>query len=263
MRISLACKRSQQICSLSSSNGTRNCHLLSPVVAELNSMPSWLSIEMRTNHAGEFGAVQIYNGAYMGLKIHGQLNIWIDGEDEKNNLLNFQNVHHNITSTPTHTLDYPIDHALDFVSRHKKAEQLHLAKIETLTSKFHKTSLLPLWYVCGYLLGLLPSICGPRALYWTVAAVETFVEEHYQSQITRLVETGDKLPLLRNMLETLCEDEVHHKDEAFRALLLNPEKRNETHYNYMHFPEKTWLINLWTYIVDKGSRVAVKLSKRY
>ena len=29
-------------------------------------------------------------------------------------------------------------------------------------------------------LGFAPALLGPRALYWTIMAVETFVEEHYQ-----------------------------------------------------------------------------------
>ena len=108
-----------------------------------HALPKWLIQEMRTNHAGEYGAVQIYNGAFYGLKIHAQINPFID--------------------------DHPIDKALSFVEKHKKAEQLHLIGIEALISnKRDKTSLIPLWHVSGFLLGFLPSIVGPRGYFYNL-----------------------------------------------------------------------------------------------
>lgn len=56
------------------------CRSLSHEIGkEVHNMPSWLLMEMKTNHAGEYGAVQIYTGAYYGLRVHEQINIWIDG----------------------------------------------------------------------------------------------------------------------------------------------------------------------------------------
>ena len=74
---------------------------------------------------------------------------------------------------------------------------LMLRRVVTLKVKMHKstldlfkalipphkhTILLPVWRVAGFTLGLLPTLAGDRALFVTVEAVETFVEEHYHEQ---------------------------------------------------------------------------------
>jgi ubiquinone biosynthesis monooxygenase Coq7 len=217
-------------------------------------------IEMRTNHAGEYGAVQIYNGAFYGLKVHELLNPMI--------------------------YDNSIEKALCFVANHKKAEQIHLAGIETLIPQKERSSLIPLWHISGFLVGFVPSIFGPRgilfhfilrnwhshfifhhlALYHTIAAVESFVEEHYQAQIKRLLSEGDNFPKLRETLENFCKDEVHHKDEAIEALLIG-ERDNEMFTDnkamYTDLQNKSNIVQLWTSVVDKGSRIAVEMSKLF
>ena len=47
----------------------------------------------------------------------------------------------------------------------------------------------------------------------TVQAVETFVEIHYNEQISPLVEHG-RCPQLVALLVHCCADEVHHRDDA-------------------------------------------------
>jgi 3-demethoxyubiquinol 3-hydroxylase len=219
----------------------RKIHLghIHTIEQEVTTMPKWLVSEMRSNHAGEYGAVQIYNGAKYGLKLHEQLNIFID--------------------------DYPVHGAIEFVTKHKKAEQIHLTIMESMLSKEGRTSLIPLWHLAGFALGFLPSVLGPRALYWTVAAVETFVEEHYGHQIQRLLDEGDRLPKLRERLETFCQDEVHHKEEAVDALLLGTEGRDkyEDETLYVHLLEKSLTVRMWTSLIIQGSRIAVRLSKIY
>jgi 3-demethoxyubiquinol 3-hydroxylase len=211
--------------------------------AELQSIPPWLLSEMRTNHAGEYGAVQIYTGAYYGLKFHEQLNIFIDDKREAMKI------------------------ALEFVNKHKGAEQNHLNIIESFIAKKDRTNLIPIWHISGFMLGLVPSIFGPRALYWTVASVETFVEEHYNHQINRLIREGDNVPNIRKTLQLCCEDEIEHKDEAIAALLLGVEGDLRNTYEdetlYDDLLQKSALIRAWTYIVDTGSRIAVKISKKY
>jgi len=103
-------------------------------------------------------------------------------------------------------------------------------------------------------------------LYHTVAAVESFVEEHYQAQIKRLLSEGDNFPKLRETLEHFCEDEVHHKNEAIEALLIGERDKEMFADNealYVHLRKKSSLVRLWSYIVDKGSRIAVEISKLY
>ena len=168
---------------------------------EVCRMPHWLLLEMRTNHAGEYGAVQIYNGAYYGLKLHEQLNIFIDKKRDAMKI------------------------ALDFVDKHRKAEEKHLEIIESFIQPSDRTKLIPLWHLSGFMLGMLPSMFGQRALYWTIASVESFVEEHYNDQISRLRREGDPLPNIRQTLQLCCEDEIEHKDEAVAALLLGVDKK--------------------------------------
>jgi len=58
-----------------------------------------------------------------------------------------------------------------------------------------------------------PALLWPRAVYGTIAAVEHFVEQHYEAQIRRL----DAQPELHALRETLLDcqgDEVAHRDEA-------------------------------------------------
>ena len=228
--------------SLSSPSPAIGC-AATDVVEEIKRMPPWLMLEMRTNHAGEYGAVQIYNGAYYGLKIHEQLNIFIDEKREAMNV------------------------ALDFVAKHKEAEEKHLEIIESFIHAHQRTKLIPLWHLSGFMLGLLPSILGQRALYWTIASVESFVEEHYNDQINKLRREGDPLPNIRHTLQLCCEDEIEHKDEAVAALLLGEDKRLRDMYDddtlYQDLLQKNAMIKAWTFIVDKGSRIAVEVSKKY
>ncbi len=54
-----------------------------------------------------------------------------------------------------------------------------------LTQANQRTKLLPLWRLFGFLTGYIAAIFGPHAFYATVAAVETFVDQHYAIQIKR------------------------------------------------------------------------------
>ena len=47
----------------------------------------------------------------------------------------------------------------------------------------HRSRLLPLWRTAGWLTGALPAWVGPRAVYATIEAVATFVDQHYAEQI--------------------------------------------------------------------------------
>ena len=201
---------------------------------ELQIIPDWLRLELRTDHAGEYGAVQIYNGAYYGLKLHEVTNIWIDSQ--------------------------PVKEALSFCERHKKAEAQHLTLLEDVVKRNDRTSLIPVWHLAGFALGFFPSIFGSRSLYWTIAAVETFVEEHYKHQINRISDEGDQYPHLRKLLEICCEDEVHHKEEAVAALLGSTKSSTDSS-GYSNDSSRHPFVKIWTLIVDKGSRLAVKLSK--
>merc|ERR1712194_713198 len=63
---------------------------------------------------------------------------------------------------------------------------------------------------------------GARGMYVTTQAVESFVEEHYGEQITRLnreLELGYRQPSadyheLLELLRSACADEIDHKNDA-------------------------------------------------
>ena len=70
-----------------------------------------------------------------------------------------------------------------FCEHHMQTEQAHLDVMLELVPPPNRTKLQPLWLLAARGLGFFPALLGARALYWTVASVETFVEEHYQHQV--------------------------------------------------------------------------------
>ena len=112
----------------------------------------WLDRELSSNVAGETGAVCIYDGAAAALQWRER---WIGAVDPSTR---------------------------SFVEEHRAAEQAHLDLFKALIPPHKHTILLPVWRVAGFTLGLLPTLAGDRALFVTVEAVETFVEEHYHEQ---------------------------------------------------------------------------------
>ena len=93
--------------------------------------------DLRTDHAGETGAVCIYQCV----------------------------------------LRFARDPALRaFAERHLATEAHHLRQIETWLPEADRSVLLPVWRVAGWLTGALPALLGQRAVYATVQTVETFVD---------------------------------------------------------------------------------------
>jgi len=139
-----------------------------------SSLPRWLQQELRSDHAGEFGAVMIYRGI---LAVSRDASV------------------------------------REFADSHLRTEQKHLALMEEIVPAAGRTRLLPLWRLMGWLTGALPALFGRQAVFATIEAVETFVDHHYQQQIVRLTPEGDYGPL-RQVLVDGQADEVSHRDEA-------------------------------------------------
>jgi ubiquinone biosynthesis monooxygenase Coq7 len=139
----------------------------------------WLAAELRSDHAGETGAVAIYKGI-LGVARDPGLR--------------------------------------QFAQRHLQTEESHLAKISALLPIEDHSRLLPLWKVAGYLTGAIPACFGPAAVFITIDAVETFVESHYLAQIQRLTASGEHevRALLNACLEDEVEhrDEARHFSPA-------------------------------------------------
>jgi len=169
--------------------------------------PAWLVAELRSDHAGETGAVRIYDGI----------------------------------------LAVSRDAAVrDFAQRHRATEQGHLDLLEAMLPPADRSRLLPLWRLAGWLTGALPALFGPRAVFATVDAVETFVDHHYRAQTDRLAAEGI-LPEVHAVLERCREEEVHHRDEAREA---------------GQGPAYGPVLRGWAWVVGSGSAAAVTAAKR-
>jgi demethoxyubiquinone hydroxylase (CLK1/Coq7/Cat5 family) len=169
--------------------------------------------ELRSDHAGETGAVQIYRGIQWAARRRRDAEL------------------------------------LAFAQRHREAEAEHLRLIEAWLPPAQRSRLLLPWRVAGWVTGALPGLAGQRAVYATIAAVETFVDQHYQQQIDHLRAYGGPEGLLPLLLH--CQaDELHHRDEAAALATRASGSRN------------LWLLNLWCALVGSGSAAAVMLARR-
>ena len=145
-----------------------------PMWPPFEAMPPWLQQELRSDHAGEYGAVMIYRGV---LAVSRDASV------------------------------------RQFAEQHLLTEQKHLALMELIIPAFGRTRLLPVWRVMGWLTGALPAVLGRQAVFATIEAVETFVDHHYQQQLIRLNPQGE-YAALRQMLVDCQADEVSHRNEA-------------------------------------------------
>lgn len=137
-------------------------------------MPLWLQQELRSDHAGEYGAVMIYRG---------MLAVSRDASVRQ------------------------------FAEQHLLTEQKHLALMDTIIPASGRTRLLRVWRVMGWLTGALPALFGRQAAFATIEAVEIFVDHHYQQQITRLDAEGEYCSLRQSLVDCQA-DEVSHRNEA-------------------------------------------------
>ena len=169
----------------------------------------YLERELRSDHAGETGAVAIYQGIAAIAAWRGDAEL------------------------------------LEFSSQHGQTEAEHLQLIEAWFPPARHSRLLGPWRVAGWLTGALPALFGRRSVYATIAAVETFVDQHYQQQIDHLQCHGGPEGLLPLLLR--CQsDEQHHRDEATALAGANT----------------SWPLRAWCRVVSIGSAAAVVLARR-
>jgi ubiquinone biosynthesis monooxygenase Coq7 len=140
--------------------------------------PTEVIADLRTDHAGETGAVCIYQGVLQFARDQG---------------------------------------VRAFSARHPETEAEHFRQIEAWLPQMDRSRLLPLWRLAGWLTGAIPALLGQRAVYVTVQAVEAFVDQHYTEQVHRLESYAD-LHSLRQTLLACQADELAHRCEAAVAL---------------------------------------------
>ena len=134
---------------------------------------------IRVNHAGERGAIKIYEGQLLALKTIKQ--------DE--------------------TLK-------DTIEKMKKQEKEHLEYFEKEIQKrkIKPTYLLPLWDVMSVALGFGSALLGKRATLLCTASVEEVIDGHYKNQLKKL---GNDEKDLKKKIEQFKDDEVSHKNIAY------------------------------------------------
>ena len=142
---------------------------------------------LRVDHAGEYGAVRIYEGQLRAVKEASHKDNKKDQE---------------LIATLTHMLEQ---------------EQGHLAYFnDKLPEQGVRPSvLMPLWHVMGGWLGYITARMGPETAMACTVAVETEIEEHYQHQLDRLQDPafGDQSALCAK-IEQFREEELEHHDQA-------------------------------------------------
>ncbi|HQT38598.1 MAG TPA: demethoxyubiquinone hydroxylase family protein [Acidocella sp.] len=175
-------------------------------VAELADEVPGLIGDLRSDHAGETGAVAIYRGI---LAMSRDLAV------------------------------------RNFAVAHLATEQEHLARLGAILTPGRRSILLPVWRVAGWLTGALPALVGPRAVYATIDAVETFVDHHYDEQVRKLPGHGSA-GALRALLVACQADEVEHRDQARAA----------------GTGAAGTLTQAWKWLVGTGSALAVMAARR-
>ena len=134
---------------------------------------------LRVDHAGERGAIKIYEGQLLALKT------FMKNDDLKSKLEEMK-LHEQ-------------EHA-DFFDKEIKKRNIK------------PTKFLPLWDLLGVGLGFGSTILGNKAAMLCTASVEEVIDEHYQNQINKL---GDDEKELKKKIIKFREDELHHKDIAY------------------------------------------------
>ena len=134
---------------------------------------------IRVDHAGERGAIKIYEGQLLAL----------------NTFVKDENLKKTIEKMKKHEKEH-----LDFFSKEIKKR------------KIKPTKLLPLWDVLSVGLGFSSAIIGKKAAMLCTASVEEVIDKHYQNQINQL-HSNEKV--LKEKIKKFRDDELHHKNIAY------------------------------------------------
>ena len=134
---------------------------------------------IRVDHAGERGAIKIYEGQLLAL------NTIVKNDDLK-----------------------------QIIGEMKRHEEEHSNFFEDEIEKrnIKPTKLLPFWDLLGLGLGFGSTILGKKAAMLCTASVEEIIDEHYKSQIDQI--EGDEKDLKEKIIK-FRQDELDHKDIAY------------------------------------------------
>jgi ubiquinone biosynthesis monooxygenase Coq7 len=134
---------------------------------------------IRVDHAGERGAIKIYEGQLLAL----------------NTLIKDDNLKKKIEEMKVH-----------------EKEHCEYFENEIQKRNIKPTKFLPLWDLLGVGLGFGSTILGKKAAMLCTASVEEVIDEHYANQIKQLENDERKL---KEKIIKFREDELNHKDIAY------------------------------------------------
>ena len=124
---------------------------------------------------------------------------------------------------------------------HEK-EHCEFFETEIKKRKIKPTKFLPLWDLLGISLGFSSTLLGRKAAMLCTASVEEVIDKHYLDQINQL---GPKEKTLKKKIIKFREDELHHKDIAY--------KEGAT---------KKGLYSIMDKIIKTGSKIAINISEK-
>jgi ubiquinone biosynthesis monooxygenase Coq7 len=135
---------------------------------------------IRVDHAGEFGALRIYEG---------QLAVLSRVRGAKENAA--------------------------AIARMAAQEKKHFDVFSEMvqTREVRPTALEPVWHVAGYALGAATALMGEKAAMACTVAVEDVIDKHYANQVESLAAYPDE-KVLKATVEKFRQDELEHRDEA-------------------------------------------------
>jgi len=134
---------------------------------------------IRVDHAGERGAVKIYEGQLLALNT-------VVKDD-------------NLKKTIEDMKEHEIEHCQFFEAEIKKRN-------------IKPTKFLPLWDLLGVGLGFGSTLLGKKAAMLCTASVEEVINKHYLNQINQL---GPEEKELKKKITKFRQDELDHKDIAY------------------------------------------------
>ena len=134
---------------------------------------------IRVDHAGERGAIKIYEGQLLALKTFKQ--------------------------------DEFLRKQIEEMKEHEKEHYEYFDK-ELKKRDMSPTKLLPLWDLLGVGLGFGTAMLGKKATMLCTASVEEVIGDHYQNQTYKL--DNDEKELKEKIIK-FREDELSHKDIAY------------------------------------------------
>ncbi|MFT6332944.1 MAG: ubiquinone biosynthesis monooxygenase Coq7 [Lentimonas sp.] len=129
---------------------------------------------IRVNHAGEYGAKQIYQGQIAVFKMRND------------------------------------QETVDLISHMKDQEDVHFEYFnqKIIEQKVRPTIMQPIWKVAGLALGIGTALMGKKAAMACTVAVEEVIDEHYQEQLENL-EADEEL---KEKIEQFRQEELEHRD---------------------------------------------------